>query len=60
VTVYSDKCPGLNVCPGKGICITVCALNAIEKVDDQPFIIEEICKSCGLCIMNCPYEALSK
>ncbi len=60
VTVYSDKCNGVDVCPNDGVCLTVCALDAIEIVDNRPFILEEACTGCGLCVMNCPNEALSK
>lgn len=59
VSVYTDKCNGISKCPGKGLCIEVCALNAIENIDDRPVIHEESCFDCGLCVTNCPNEALS-
>ena len=60
VTVYKDKCNGFEECPRNGPCIEVCALDAIENVNGQPFILEEVCSECGLCVMNCPKGALSK
>lgn len=60
VTVYSDKCKGLSSCPVDGICIKVCAMDAIEIKDDFPTINENACTPCGLCVVNCPLEALSK
>ncbi len=60
VTVYSDKCNGIDSCPLDGLCMTVCALDAIENIGGMPVIIEEKCNTCGLCVMNCPNEALSK
>lgn len=60
VSVYTDKCNGINQCPYKGVCIEVCALNAIVNVENMPLINEELCYDCGLCVMNCPNEALSK
>ena len=60
VTVYLDKCKGLSSCPVGGICIKVCAMDAIEIKDDFPYINENACTSCGLCVLNCPSGALSK
>lgn len=59
VTVYYDICEGVDACPGNGLCVEVCALDAIEVVDDSIVITEE-CTDCGLCVMNCPRGALSK
>ena len=60
VTVYLDKCNGVNSCPRKGLCIDVCALDAIEKTNASTIEITKECTKCGLCVMNCPNEALSK
>ncbi|MBQ6218239.1 MAG: 4Fe-4S binding protein [Methanosphaera sp.] len=60
VTLYKDRCKGINECPLNGHCIDICALDAIENIDNQPVISENICIGCGLCVMNCPNEALSK
>ena len=60
ITVYSDKCGGVNGCSYGGICFKVCPLDAIEIINDFPVIKENLCSKCGLCILNCPNEALSK
>lgn len=60
VTLYSDKCNGIDSCPRDALCITVCASDAIEIINGMPVIIEEACNNCGLCVMNCPNKALSK
>ncbi|OED30289.1 4Fe-4S binding protein [Methanosphaera sp. WGK6] len=60
VTIYVEKCNGIDACPGNGLCIDVCNLDAIENINGRPVIIEEACTECGLCVMNCPNEALSK
>ena len=43
-----------------GICVKVCAMGAIKIKDDFPSINESACSQCGLCVLNCPNEALSK
>ena len=60
VSVFADRCCGINQCPASGACIMVCALNAISDVDDLPKISDDDCFDCGLCVMNCPNDALSK
>lgn len=60
VTLYYDKCKGVSNCSYDGICFKECLNNAIEIKDDFPIINEELCSGCGLCILNCPNEALSK
>ena len=60
VMVYSDKCDGIDTCPGEGVCLKVCDLDAIEIVDGCPFVLDEACNNCGLCVMNCPNQAMSK
>lgn len=59
VTIYRDRCNGIDYCPGHNVCIEVCALDAIENVNGYPHINEEACKNCGLCVTNCPNNALS-
>ena len=59
VTVYQDRYDGVEACPRNGVCMEVCALDAIEHKGDS-IIITEDCTNCGLCVMNCPRGALSK
>ncbi len=60
VTFDTTKCNGVEACPGGGLCIEICALDALTNVDDKPVVDEEACTECGLCVMNCPNEAISK
>ncbi len=60
VTIYKDRCNGVAKCSGNGVCIEVCALDAIEEINGYPVINEDACTSCQLCVMNCPNEALSQ
>lgn len=52
------KCNGISKCAGNGICMVVCGLNSISNVNDKP-VIDDSCVGCGLCVMNCPNEALT-
>lgn len=60
ISVFADKCNGIDQCPESGVCIKVCALNAISDSENMPIIDDENCFDCGLCVLNCPNEALSK
>ena len=60
VIIDATKCNGVNACPEGGLCIEICALNAMENIEDRPSVIENACPECGLCILNCPNEAISK
>ncbi|MDO5851755.1 MAG: 4Fe-4S binding protein [Methanobacteriaceae archaeon] len=59
VSIDFNKCNGVAECPGAGLCIQVCALEAMSEVDDKPSVSDD-CTDCGLCVMNCPNEAITK
>ncbi|MBE6494474.1 MAG: ferredoxin [Methanosphaera stadtmanae] len=59
VTFYDDRCTGISSC-NRASCIHICELDAIENINDKPYINEMVCTNCGLCVMNCPKGALSK
>ncbi|MDO5825041.1 MAG: ferredoxin [Methanosphaera sp. rholeuAM130] len=59
VSLFADKCDGIDECPENGMCIKICALNAISNINDLPQIDDDNCSNCGLCILSCPNEALS-
>lgn len=59
VNFYKERCSKISKCEADGVCIIVCALDAIENVDDYPLINEDACIECELCVRNCPNEALS-
>ena len=60
VTINDDRCTGISSCVRDALCIQICELDAIENINDKPHINEMVCTVCGLCVMNCPNEALSK
>ncbi len=60
VIIDRTKCNGTELCPKGGICVEICALNAMSDVDGKPQVDEDACPECGLCVMNCPNEAISK
>jgi MinD superfamily P-loop ATPase len=60
VIIDTSKCNGVDACSEAGICIEICALNAMENVEGRPIVNENACPECGLCILNCPNEAISK
>lgn len=53
--------PAVNdqLCMGCRTCTYFCRFNALAYVNDKLMIFEEICHSCGGCLLLCPVEALS-
>ena len=45
-------------CTGYSACVEVCSVNAI-KIEDDKAVINEECVECGVCINECPNEALT-
>ena len=52
--VNQDKCTGCR------ICVDFCNFNALAHIKDRLMIFEEICHSCGGCILLCPEKALTE
>jgi ferredoxin len=57
-----ERLPNLGVevsedCAGCGMCVPVCAVQAITLVDNQA-VIGDRCKGCGRCVTACPLEAI--
>lgn len=48
------------ICTGCRTCVEFCKFNAIAFVGGKPMIFEDICHSCGGCMMLCPASALKK
>ena len=38
----------------------VCPTKAMVRVGGKAYINQELCKECGLCKKQCPYEAISE
>lgn len=51
-TVDANKCTGCREC------VDFCNYNALALINDKLMIFNEICHSCGGCILFCPHKAL--
>lgn len=58
----SVKTPRVNneLCDGCRKCVEFCNFNALAYIKDKLIIFEEVCHSCGGCIMVCPQKALDE
>jgi len=41
-------------------CMEVCPVNAISKVGGRAHIDQDLCKECGMCKKECPYNAIAE
>jgi MinD superfamily P-loop ATPase len=48
------------LCDGCRNCVNFCKFNALVYVNDELKIFDEICHSCGGCILVCPQKALTE
>lgn len=60
VQIDTNLCNGFDACPENGACMDVCALSAIENKEGKPSVKFFSCSTCGICIKNCPNQAISK
>lgn len=60
IVIDTNICQGVEACPKHGICIEICALNALDNVDGRPVVNEAACPECELCRISCPLGAISK
>ncbi len=49
-----------NLCDGCRECVVFCKYNALAYIKDRLIVFEEICHSCGGCILVCPEKAFSE
>lgn len=47
-------------CSGCRTCVDFCKFNALAYIKDRPVVFDEVCHSCGGCILICPEKALSE
>ena len=61
-TIVAVPIPTLQaeLCTGCRICSNFCKFNALAYIKDKPLIFEEICHSCGGCVLLCPEKALTE
>ena len=52
----SSKCQ--YACIGMGDCMRACPFNAIEMIDNMPFIHADRCVGCGKCAKTCPKQVI--
>ncbi|MGI6751142.1 MAG: 4Fe-4S binding protein [Anaerovoracaceae bacterium] len=50
----------MNLCNGCRKCVDFCNFNALAYVIDSLLVFEEICHSCGGCVLVCPEKALKE
>lgn len=53
-TVDLDKCTGCRKC------VDFCKFNALAYIKNGPVVFEDICHSCGGCVLVCPEKALTE
>ncbi|HEY8344266.1 MAG TPA: ATP-binding protein [Bacillota bacterium] len=58
----SVRIPKVNdkLCSGCRKCVDFCKFNALAYIKDKLIIFEDICHSCGGCILLCPEQALTE
>lgn len=49
-----------NLCDGCRKCVDFCKYNALAYIKDRLIVFEEVCHSCGGCILVCPQKALTE
>src|SRR5690606_12014061 len=59
ISVKIPKVDG-NLCSGCRRCVEFCKFNALAYIKDKLIVFEDICHSCGGCILLCPEKALTE
>ena len=47
-------------CDGCRKCVDFCAFNALILLDNKAFLSEQLCHSCGGCVLVCPQKAITE
>lgn len=47
-------------CSGCRVCVDFCKFNALAYIKDRLVVFDEVCHSCGGCILLCPEKALNE
>lgn len=61
-TAVSVLIPELNDqrCDGCRACVDFCRFHALAFINNKPLVFDEVCHSCGGCILVCPKKALTE
>ncbi|MGI6678416.1 MAG: 4Fe-4S binding protein [Dehalobacterium sp.] len=61
-TEISIKIPKVNheLCNGCRKCVDFCKFNALAYIKNKVIVFDDVCHSCGGCILVCPEKALSE
>jgi MinD superfamily P-loop ATPase len=56
------KTPSVNesLCSGCRRCVDFCKFNALAFIRKKPYLFEEVCHSCGGCMLICPEKAIGE
>ncbi|AET66988.1 P-loop ATPase, MinD superfamily [Desulfosporosinus orientis DSM 765] len=52
--------PNAKLCTGCRKCVDFCKFNALAYIINKVMVFEDVCHSCGGCILFCPEKALSE
>ena len=47
-------------CNGCRKCVDFCKFNALAYIKNRPYVFEDVCHSCGGCLLVCPEKALTE
>src|SRR5690606_16563112 len=50
----------VNLCSGSRRCVVLCKSNALAYIKEELMVFEDICLTCGGCILPCPEKALTE
>ena len=48
------------LCNGCRQCVDFCKFNALAFIKNKPYVFEEVCHSCGGCLLLCPEKAITE
>ncbi|MCE5196169.1 MAG: ATPase [Negativicutes bacterium] len=48
------------LCKGCRQCVDFCKFNALAFIKNKPYVFEEVCHSCGGCLLLCPEKAITE
>ncbi|PKM51218.1 MAG: ATPase [Firmicutes bacterium HGW-Firmicutes-7] len=48
------------LCSGCRVCVDFCKFNALAYINNKLIVFDEVCHSCGGCVLLCPNRALSE